>query len=329
MAKRAKGLPRPPSVSLSKSQLLNDLQEIDKDTNSQQRVAAMEVDFRSRIGIHLDALAKASKPFRKYNTNPFVLLMYSSQKQYRRVKETEAAIVPAKVFSSMETSAGKMVERVMLSHYGWECVDSAMHTTESVVDGRKLDGDTLRLVTLKSGPNCINDSMTDSISSEIVKYAADWGRQASVKKVEFTIGILYGTPKMSNKKDWHILRKAALAVQDSGSKATLVESPDDKWQFQFKVKGVAVTANIRIGKSFWDHLGCGCDAYTEMLCAAIRSCIEPTNRATDQAPFIIPDLESIVELPAAYAKQSFVILQQSQLEWFMLLAAHFCESLTE
>lgn len=206
---RAAGLPRPASTVLSKTELLKCLARIDADLDAQKRITGMEADFRERIRVHLDSLADSSKPFRKFNTNPFVLLFYSAQKEIRQVREIEEAIVPAKVFSSMETSAGRMVEQVVLSHYGWECVESAMHTTDSVIDGKMVDDDVLRLVTLKSGPRCINDSMTDSISSEVFKYASVWAKAAGVKKVEFTVGVLYGTPRMSNKKDWHILRKIA------------------------------------------------------------------------------------------------------------------------
>jgi hypothetical protein len=329
VAKKTTGLPKPAAVKLSKSDLFAGLTKIDNSISAQRRIKRMEDDFRSRIETHLQSLAGNSKAFRQYNTNPFVLLFYSNQRRLRRIKEIEDAIVPAKVFSSMETSAGRMVERVVLSHYGWQCVDSAMHTTESVIDGRKIDGDTLRLITLKSGPRCINDSMTDSISSELVKHVADWAKAANVNKVEFTIGVLYGTRKKSNKKDWHTLRKACNAVKTLGTRAKLIEPPDSQWHCHFKIGSVDVAARIRIGKSLWDMVGGKRDAYTELLCAIIRASIEPTNAKRSSKPYEIKDIAEIVSLTSEQKRQNFTVLQKSQVEWFLLMSAHFCEQLID
>ena len=329
MAKRAEGVPKTQAIELSKSILLKDLAKVDNDLSSQKRVKAMEDDFRIRIGTHLKSLASASKEFRKYNTNPFVLLFYANQKGLCRVKEIEEALIPAKVFSSMETSAGKMVERVVLSHYGWKCVDSAMHTTDSVIDASKIDGDTLHLVTLKSGPQCINDSMTGSISSELVKYAVDWAKASSVQKVDFTVGVLYGTQKKSNKKDWHILRRACLEVDALGSRAKVIEYPNDKWQCHFRIGKVHVTARVCIGKSLWDLIGGRFDAYTELLCAAIRASIVVTNNEPQPSGFEIPDLAQIISMTSAQRKLNFTLLQKSQIEWFLLMSAHFSERLVD
>ncbi len=74
-----KGLPRPIAFNLSKGELLKSLAALDESVEAQKRVKQMEDDFRKRIVTHLASLAKvAQKPFRDYNTNPFVLLFYSS-----------------------------------------------------------------------------------------------------------------------------------------------------------------------------------------------------------------------------------------------------------
>ena len=326
-----KGLPRPKALNLSKGELLKSLAALDESVEAQKRVKQMEDDFRKRIATHLTSLSNvAQKPFRDYNTNPFVLLFYSSQQKFTRVDEIECVLVPAKVFSSMETSAGRMVERVVLPPYGWDCVDSGMHTTDSVVDGSKLDGDTLRIVTLKSGPRCINDSMTGDIARELVDNAPAWAKKAKVKKVEFTVGVLYGTRKKSNKKDWHILRRACEIVTERANRSTSVmETPADKWQCRLKIKGVEVTARVELGESLWSLVGSGHDAFTELLCAAVRSCIDPSNSPKKNVKFQIPDLGKIIELTAAQKKTNFTVLQKSQVEWFLLMAAHFAEGLTE
>jgi hypothetical protein len=63
------------------------------------------------------------------------MMFHSMKKGYRHIGEIESDILPAKVFSSMETSAGRMVETVVLPVFGWETVPSGMHTANSVLDG--------------------------------------------------------------------------------------------------------------------------------------------------------------------------------------------------
>ena len=234
------GLPRSVALTLSKTSLLDGLAAIDRSVRAQSRVKKMEDDFRARIGTHLASLAKKSqKPFKDYKTNPFVLLMYSCQQRFSHINEIEAALIPAKVFSSMETSAGKMVEAVVLPHYKWKCVDSKMQSSESVLDGKKLDGQTLRIVTLKSGPDCINDSIYSNIAADIVKFAPTWAATHKVEKIEFTVGILYGTRKRSNKKDWHVLRTACETVEKKKLKsAKVLQSHIDNWACQLKMNGI-------------------------------------------------------------------------------------------
>ena len=80
-----------------------------------------------------------------------------------------------------------------------------MHSAESVLDGRQPGSDPFRVATLKSGPRCLNDEMSENIADAIIAHARGWG-QAGTTQVDFTYGVLYGTKKQSNKKDWHILR---------------------------------------------------------------------------------------------------------------------------
>lgn len=129
------GLPKPDSTVIGKQLLLNDLKAIDASADARNRVLSMETEFRSKIRAHIDSLPARNAAFAKFNTSPFVLLFYSLQHGYRYVQELEQAILPAKVFSSMETSAGRMVEEVVLPKYGWQIVPSAMHSANSALDG--------------------------------------------------------------------------------------------------------------------------------------------------------------------------------------------------
>ena len=93
----------------------------------------------------------------------------------------------------METSAGRMIESVMLPAYGWQVVPSGMHSANSALDGKKIEPDVLKLATLKSGPRCLNDEMSANFADDIVNNVEHWANEAQVKNIDFTYGVLYGT----------------------------------------------------------------------------------------------------------------------------------------
>ena len=317
-----RGLPRPDSLVLTKEELLRFLVEVDDDAESSRRVLAMETDFRARIGSHLESLPAKGARFAKFKTNPFVLMFYALQNGFSRLGEIESAILPAKVFSSMETSAGKMVEAVALPQYGWDFEPSAMHSLESAIDGKKIVGDTLRLASLKSGPRCLNDEMSENFADSILANCEEWTKKARKKKLDFTYGVLYGTRKQSNKKDWHILRNIAKKFPEG-----LKESPDGKWNCRFEKGGVAVTVTVRIGIELWNHIAGHDLAFMEICASLLRSCIKPAEGETGKGSYTISDLHEIVSLAGLPSHFNTKILQRSQLEWLFLFARHFCDEI--
>ena len=209
MARGHAGLPKPAALSIVKPELLTSLKALDSDPEAVKRVLQMETDFRRRIASHVESLPLEDALFSKFKTNPFVLLFHAVKKGYRHVSQVEQDILPAKLFSSMETSAGRMVEQVVLPVYGWEYVPSIMHSSESVLDGRQVRDGVVRCATLKSGPRTLNDEMSENIADAILANVTGWAVAANVKEIDFTYGVLYGTKRLSNKKDWHVLRNFA------------------------------------------------------------------------------------------------------------------------
>jgi hypothetical protein len=237
---------RAAEVVLHKADIFRLLERIDKDDAARKRVLDMETSFRTKISTHLKGLPEKDAKLRKFNTSPFVLMFYARQQGYRTVAQIEKAIVPAKVFSSMETSAGRMIEEVVLPVYGWQVVPSGMHSAESVLDGRRTDiGDgTLLCATLKSGPRCLNDEMAKDIGVDVVTHCCAWATTHSVSEIDFTYGVLYGTKRQSNKKDWHVLRSFAEALDASD---VVSKTHRKQWEVAACRKGVTVTATVRIG----------------------------------------------------------------------------------
>jgi hypothetical protein len=322
---RHSGLPRPIACSIRKSQLLQALQAVDNDAEAKTRVLTLETEFRRRIRIHVNSLPASDALFAKFNTNPFVLMIHSRNKGYRNISQIESDILPAKVFSSMETSAGRMVEAVVLPVYGWEVVPSRMHSTDSVLDGKKKSGDMLCLATLKSGPRCLNDEMSKDIAEDILANFEHWANEHSVREIDFTYGVLYGTKSQSNKKDWHILRNIAAKLTGG----TMLVSPADGWTCKFRKNGITVTVTIRIGTELWNYIGGTDSMFTELSTSIIRACIAPSDVDPADYQFVIRDLAAIISMNSVPTDFNVALLQWSQLEWLFFFARHFCDELTE
>lgn len=305
----------------TKAELLQSLVRVDGAKASSDRALAMEIDFRKRITNHLESLPTSEAKFAKFNTSPFVLMFYALQHGYTRISEIEKAILPAKLFSSMETSAGRMVEAVILPQYGWEFAPSGMQTANSAIDGKKVVEDTLRLATLKSGPRCLNDEMSENFADAILQNCVAWAKDAGKRKLDFTYGVLYGTRKQSNKKDWHILRNIARKSPN------VKESPDGKWHCRFEKNGIAVTVTVRIGIELWDYIAGHRNAFMEICTSLLRACVKPAETAAANVTYSISDLDEIISLKGVPDTFNTKILQRSQLEWLFFFARHFCDEI--
>lgn len=326
MARGHADLPlRAADVVIRKQDIYAALRRIDGDENARARVLSMETAFRRKIDTHLRALPTADAQLQKFNTSPFVLMFYSRQKGYRRVSEIEKDIIPAKVFSSMETSAGRMVEEVVLPIYGWEVVPSQMHSVESVLDGRApLQGQRFKCVTLKSGPRCLNDEMAKDIGVDVATHSTAWAATHNANAIEFSYGVLYGTTKQSNKKDWHILRNIAAVLP---ADAVIRTSHQRNWSIGYTTNGVEITATVRVGLEWWRYLG-GEDTWLELCIALIRACIDPALGIRETPPeYFISDLAALLDTTGKPPGFNVAILQESQLEWVHFLARHFCDAL--
>jgi len=317
-------LPRPGERVLSKGDLLAALKNVDSSDDARARILTMEMAFRQRINSHMAALPAGSSSFQKFNTSPFALMLYAKQKGYSYVSEIEEDILPAKLFSSMETSAGRMVQDVVLPIYGWESVASTMHSASSVLDARRCDPDIVRLATLKSGPRCLNDEMSKDLADDIVGHSEQWAEEAGVDHVDFTYGVLYGTKKQSNKKDWHILRNI---VEIRGS-TFVIQHPGKRWDCSFRVRGTRVDVAVRIGADWWVYLG-GPHTLMEIMSALIRACVTPASKAEEGVTYTISDLGQIISTQNVPDDYNVSLLQRSQLQWLFFLARHYCDRIED
>jgi len=324
MAKGHPDLPRPQALVFNKKNIFRRLVKLDKNKSATKRILKLETGFRNKITTHLAALPTKNSNLKKFNTSPYVLLIHSFKNKYTKLSEIESDILPAKEFSSMETSAGRMIEEVALPIYGWKTVPSAMHTANSALDGLRKVGTTIKLVTLKSGPRCLNDEMSENFADAILNNAENWAKTNSANHIEFTYGVLYGTRKQSNKKDWHILRN--LTDKLSAKKFTIL--PKRIWNCSFKLKKIKVDVNIRIGYDWWSYLR-NENTLLEIAVALIRATIAPSTIATKKTQYMIGDLDTICSIDNLDPKYNIALLQRSQFEWVLLFLYHFCDSIEE
>jgi hypothetical protein len=164
--------------------------------------------------------------------------------------------------------------------------------------------------------------MSENFADVILTNSGEWAKEAGVKKIDFTYGVLYGTKKQSNKKDWHILRNIAKKLP-SGIK----EGPENKWHCRFDKDGVQVTVTIRIGVDLWNYVAGHNLAFMEICTALLRACVKPSDTETGKHKYAISDLEDIISITGIPLAFNTKILQRSQFEWLFFFARHFCDAI--
>lgn len=322
-------IPKNEILEMSKRDILQTLIEIDRDRESTHRILQLENRFREWVENLLKRLPSEETPFLHLHTNPYVLLIHSLHREYSRICDLEKDMIVGKAFSNIETSVGRMLESVILPTYGWEIVDSEMHTAYSEIDGKHVIPDApLELVTLKSGPRCINDSMSGKIAQAVVDHYREWADDHGVDRLQFTVGIAYGTTKQSNKKDWHILEQAAEQLTRQG--IDNVGSPVLRWDFDFLDGGLDCHVQVKIGAALWHFISGNSAAFIEIATAFVRSCVIPLTSAADVIESVRNrDLHSIVSVDSVPGDYNVSVLQRSQLPWLFLLVSHYCDQLTD
>jgi len=77
------GLPKANRTELSKRQLLAQLLTIDGEQDRRARVLALETEFRRKVSSHVASLPAQDSILEKFNTSPFVLLKYGTEREYK------------------------------------------------------------------------------------------------------------------------------------------------------------------------------------------------------------------------------------------------------
>ncbi|MEM9500603.1 MAG: hypothetical protein AAF941_02035 [Pseudomonadota bacterium] len=262
------------------------------------------------------------------STNPFVLAAYAHLFDVQHLKQVDDIVAAAKVFSSIETAAGRVVEDVIPPFYGWQQIDSPGHTVLSEIDSARVAGGTAELVALKSGPMCINDSMVSQIANAISTHWLAWADHWGVDNVRYIVGMNYSTGKNSNKKDWHIVRLAEERARADGlmvtspGVATIDNKPRAVPFFEGNQNGKTLRVEVQQGRALWAHVGGSPDAFLE-ICWAMAKCMDAL-AVPPGSNFTTGELAKIIE----FANQIDVpAVSDAEKQWLVMFARHFVDEL--
>lgn len=294
-----------------------------------QRVTTLESAFRQRfaqINARVPAIDGKS-------TNPFVLASYAQRFGSDDLEKIDAVIAAAKVFSSFETAAGRVVEDVIPPFYGWSQIASTGHSVLSEIDSAKPDpaGNVVHLAALKSGPMCINDSMVSQIASAIALHWKAWADHWGVKSVRYIVGMNYSTAKNSNKKDWHIVRLAEEKVVLAG--AHLLSSCTSNVAGRLRASSAFEASEgeyrLRVetlqGRAFWEAVGGSPSAFLE-ISLALANCLGANDDGFEGNPqFTTLGIPGIVSFANSLVVPNFPV---GKAQWFVLMIRHFVDELT-
>jgi len=184
----------------------------------------------------------------------------------------------SKLYMALETSFGKSVEASFLGQYpllsrdkwidppeklaelealnGLSREEKARRRTRSVwreIDKSCVIGSRRFLVSIKSGPNTINDTQVQAMTQAIADYYERWFEETirhhpSVKSLDVVIGLTYGTDRTTNNKENQILVKLlehGFVEEDRTTRPGVI--------IDRRTRKIRVYR--RIGKDFWAFIG--------------------------------------------------------------------------
>ena len=244
---------------------------------NEQRVLALADSLAAYIVKNLPTAIDKRKGLGDYRANPYVLLTSASIMHLSDPQAFADFLFNNKLYMGLETSFGKSIETAFVSHYpvatqakwedaqeklaefaglqGLSAEQKARERVSSVwreIDKSCVIDNRRYLVSIKSGPNCINDTQVAGMVTAIANNYRSWLQQTrenypNVNELDIVIGLTYGTDLTTNNKENQILAK----LQEHGF------TEEDRE----KKPGVLIdgTGEVRvyrcIGQEFWSFIG--------------------------------------------------------------------------
>jgi len=243
-----------------------------------ERVQSLASRLKEDIEVNLPKIYNRRKHLSDYRANPYVLLATANIMGLGDADSFASFLFNSKLSMGLETSFGKIIERQFLSSYPCEGEAKWRDPPEKLAEfellreikgrpekarfrnasvWREIDKEVYRdnrryLVTIKSGPNTINDTQVQGMVDAIYSKHEAWLAQSrelhpKLEGIDVVLGLTYGTEKTTNNKDNQILAKLhdyGFAEHDmKGSPGILVN------------KDHSVRVYRQIGQPFWSFVG--------------------------------------------------------------------------
>ncbi len=244
----------------------------------QGRVEALASRLGAYIETNLPRAFEDRSTLSHYRSNPYVLMTSAAVAKLSDPYRLARFLFDSKLYMGLETSFGKSVEAAFVGGYplgqrqkwsdppeklaefaqlkGLSREAKAARRVESVwreIDKCVVSGNRQYLLSIKSGPNTINDTQVQAMTQAIIDNHEKWALQtrnhaSGIQEVDLVIGLTYGTDRTTNNKENQILAK----LLDRGF---VEENPRAK-------PGVLISSKIRtfrvyrrIGQDFWAFIG--------------------------------------------------------------------------
>ncbi|MGO8701774.1 MAG: PmeII family type II restriction endonuclease [Limisphaerales bacterium] len=247
---------------------------------SEERVKTLAAVLNTYITQNLPSAIEKRDGLADYRTNPYVMLTCASIMKLDDTARFADFLFNNKLYMGLETSFGKSIEAGFVGAYplnrntshkwieppekaneaanltGLSREEKARLRTASVwreIDKSCVVGTRRYMTSIKSGPNCINDTQVQGMTTAIIQNYRNWLTQTrqtypKTTSMDVVIGLTYGTDKTTNNKENQVLIK----LLDHG----FIEED------RARVPGVLIDSETksvrvyrRIGKEFWAFIG--------------------------------------------------------------------------
>ena len=216
------------------SELRNLFERVD-----QSRVEAIAAALGTYASANLPITIGSKHELADYRISPYVVLTCARIMGLTDHGKLGQFIVDTKLYTSLETSFGKQIEKTFVGFYpigapaagrwvdppekiveaaelkGLDRDEKAAVRRESVwreIDKSCVVGRRRYVMTIKSGPQCINDTQVSEMWRAITANKASWLESSrrlyrGIDGMDIIVGLTYGTPATTNNKENQILVK--------------------------------------------------------------------------------------------------------------------------
>lgn len=241
------------------------------------RVEAISARLNGYIRTNLPAAFERRQGLADYRSNPYVLLTSANVMNLASPQRFANFLFNSKLYMALETSFGKSIEGAGVEQYPLNSDVKWGDPPEKIAEFAALDGlgreerarQRVRsvwreidrsvvhqgrryLVSIKSGPNTINDTQVQAMTQAIIDHHPSWLqaslRQHCVRELDIVVGLTYGTDRTTNNKENQILVKL---LAHGFEEADRVHEPGVLIDSATR----SVRVYRRIGQDFWGFIG--------------------------------------------------------------------------